>query len=165
MNHIEAAPPAPRTALPHLLRQFTWITLALTLCTVAGCTAQLLVFHRHYPQAWPFFSPSIRFGDFTIYQHKFQFFHRTAFFTTDWPFTYPAPMAVLYEAFFRGFGAHALRAFVTFSMLAFAVPAALFARALVERGIAPRIAAAFAAMLLFLSWPALLMLDRANVEV
>lgn len=152
-------------SLPPVLREFSWITLTITIFSALWCLIELRLFHRHYPYDWPFYIPELRYGDFTVYQHKFQFFHQASFFTTDWPFTYPAPMAVCYQVFYRCFGVHALTAFLVCSILAFAIPALLFARALAARGIAPLTATLFVAMLLLLSWPALLLLDRANVEV
>jgi hypothetical protein len=165
VNRSQTPPPAQRITLPPVLREFAWITLAITFLSILYCLTAGLIFHRVYPYTWPFFPSNVRFNDFTIYQQKFHLFHQAAFFTTDWPFTYPAPVAMLYLVFYRAFGPHALAAFLISLSLAFAIPAILFARALMRRGIALDPAIGFTAMLLFLSWPALLLLDRANMEV
>ena len=152
-------------SLPSPLRRFLWISIALTALTIAYCLVMFLVLHRGYPYDWPLFIPSERFGDFTIYLKKFALFHQASFFTTGFPFTYPAPVAVLYEGFRAGFGSYALKAFLLFSVLSFITPAVLFGRTLVARGIAVSQASLFAGATFALSWPMWLLLDRANVEV
>lgn len=137
----------------------------LTALTAAYCLVMGLVFHRGYPYNWPLFIPSARFSDFTIYQQKFALFHKALFFTTGFPFTYPAPIAVLYEGFYVGFGRYALKAFLLFAIFSFTVPAVLFARSLVAQGVARVHAVFFTGVALAFSWPMWLLLDRANVEV
>ena len=157
--------PHSQVTLPPVLRQFCWTVLMLTAVSTGYCVAMRYLWHRHYPYDWPFYFPKDRFNDFTIYQQKFELFHQSAFFTSGWPFTYPSPMALVYELFYKGAGQHALAAFILFLALAFVVPAILFGRALAARGLSAGSSALLAAGSLVLSWPALLMLDRANVEV
>lgn len=151
-------------SLPPVLLEFCWLVLAFSVFTTVYCLLMHFALHRIYPYDWPFFDPVVRFSDFTIYQNKFHLFHTAAFFHTDFPFTYPAPMAVLYEAFFKAGGHHALSLYLSFIVLVFAVPALWFARALVSRGLRISAVIALVAVTFLLSWPGLLMLDRANVE-
>lgn len=150
--------------LPPELKSFCKAVTWLTLVSVVFCLLMRFVFHKPYPYDWPFFSPEARFSDFTIYQQKFALFHQQAFFSTGFPFTYPAPMAMVYEAFFHTF-THPLRWFLVLMVLAYVVPAVLFAKALVRRGLAAGYAWSLAGFLVCTSWPALLVLDRANVEL
>jgi hypothetical protein len=151
--------------LPPVLREFCWVTLLLTLISGLYCITMVVVFHKHYPYNWPFFLRSERFSDFTIFTHKFEYFHQAAFFTTGFPINYPAPMTIVYEAFFKFAGSKALLAFLIVLLLSFAVPAVLFGRALVKRGLSRSTATVVVSITLLLSWPALLLVDRANVEV
>lgn len=151
--------------LPPVLREFCWVTLLLTLISGLYCIVMFVVFHKHYPYNWPLFIRSERFSDFTIFTHKFEYFHQDAFFTTGFPINYPAPMTIVYEAFFKFAGSKALLAFLILVLLSFVVPAALFGRALIKRGLSRSTAIAVTGITLLLSWPALLLLDRANVEV
>lgn len=159
--------PAPRSkvTLPPVLREFCWTIWLLTAVSTAYCLAMRYLRHRHYPYDWPFFFPENRFNDFTIYQQKFALFHQAAFFTSGWPFTYPAPMALVYELFYKIAGHYALFAFILFIVLAFLVPTILFSRTLVTHGLSTSASVLLAGGSLVLSWPALLMLDRANVEI
>jgi hypothetical protein len=141
------------------------MTVALSLISAGYCVVMWGLFHRQYPYDWPFYRPSARFSDFFIYEQKFRFFHQASFFSTGFPFTYPAPMALLYKLFFILGDTADLCAFLAFLSLAFVVPAVLFGRALAKRGLSGKTAATMAGITLLLSWPALLMFDRANVEV
>ncbi len=150
--------------MPPVLREFCWVTLLLTSLSIAYCVFMAVIVHRHYPYNWPFFIPKERFTDFTSFTHKFQFFHQAAFFTTDGYINYPALMALVYEVFYKLGGHHALGLFLTVIVMSFVVPAILFGRALVKRGLSKLAATAIVGIGLVLSWPALLILDRANVE-
>ena len=151
--------------MPPLLREFCWTVTILSLLSVVFCLLMHYVFHRHYPYDWPLYIPRDRFNDFTIYYSKFKLFHQASFFTTDYPFTYPAPVALVYRAFYKWGGTHHLRWFLAFIVAVLFVPAILFGRALRERGLSSRSSALFILVLFFLSWPALLMVDRANMEI
>ena len=74
-------------------------------------------------------------------------------------------MALIYGSFFSLFGVHATLAFVLFSIAAVVVPAIAFGRALRARGLAVSTASGFAALLLICSWPAILVIDRGNMEI
>ncbi len=139
-------------------------TAALSLASVLFCgSGYLLHAPTMYYQAIS--PPGTHFSDFTIYREKFALFHTTEFFHSFFPFTYPAPVALVYEAFFRIFGRHATNAFVLFSAVAVLLPAGLFFVALRRRGLAGSAAGGVTLVLLFCSWPALLVIDRGNMEI
>jgi hypothetical protein len=151
-------------ALPPALRRVLVLTLILTaLSTIFALTAHSL--HAE-PIYWRAFSPpGTHFTDFTIYELKFRlFFHTSAFFPNFFAFTYPAPVALVYETFIRLFP-HPARVFVGCSILAVIIPALLFGLALRRRGLAPLASLVFVAVLLACSWPALLVIDRGNMEI
>lgn len=164
--HDKLAVEAAKMSVPPVMREFCWVVLALSLGSAVYCLFMRYVLHWAYPYDWPLFLPQIRFTDFTIYHSKFNFFHTAAFFHTGFPFTYPAPVALAYETFYQiGGTAHSLRLFLAFLSLSFAIPAMLFGLALWRHGLSLDDSVGFVALVAVTSWPALLMIDRANMEV
>lgn len=155
----------PRASLPSVVNGF-WIGIVLsTLAGILICAYYGLVRHMGYPRSWPLFLPAARFSDFTIFQGRFQHFHSMAFYAAPGlPFTYPAPVAMIYE-FYYNFTPRPLAFFLATIMLAGIIPAALFGRALIRRGLRPNVAYSFAATLVLTSYPLALMIDRANMEI
>lgn len=162
----ETIVPAYAISIPPVMREFCWTVLGLSFMSVLYCLVMHFGLHWPYPYSWPFFVPTDRFNDFTIYHPKFEFFHTAEFFNYGYPFTYPAPISLVYEAFYKlGGAAHSLRLFLIFIVLSFSIPAILFGRALRARGLSNVSSIAMATLVTVLSWPALLIFDRANMEV
>ncbi|HEY0307459.1 MAG TPA: glycosyltransferase family 87 protein [Acidobacteriaceae bacterium] len=115
-------------------------------------------------RAWPLSPVKDQFSDFTIFADKYVYWHRPEFFSVGFPINYPAPLTDFYEVFFHYFPNHPTLAFVIFDLLCFVMPCIFFALALRKRGIAPLTSAAFSLSLLLFSWPALLLIDRGNME-
>ncbi|MGI4831527.1 MAG: glycosyltransferase family 87 protein [Janthinobacterium lividum] len=150
--------------LPPTLRSFQFWTLVLFASSLFFHLFEYLQ-HRGSHQSYPLARGQDRFYDFTIFAEKFQLFHTAQFFSFGFPINYPAPCCLVYEFFFRFCKPHELFAFVTFSVLAFVVPAALFARALVRRGVSPLRSILFCTVITGLSWPVVLLVDGANMEI
>ena len=181
MNAAEAHPlntPAPQDrtpeveaskaqnlSLPSILRRVWLLVLTCAGISTAVHLFWFFVRHAHGHYIWPFsLNDTDRFADFTIFKAKYLHWHQPDFFSVGFPINYPAPIADLFEVFFASFR-YPTVAFVAFTTLAFVVPCILFARSLRARGIAPLIAASFATTLFVFSWPALLLIDGANMEV
>lgn len=148
------------------MQSFEFWTVLLFSVSVCSHLFFYFVLHQHGHVSYPLaLNSHDRFYDFTIFYDKFRLFHTAKFWSTGFPMNYPAPVAVVFEIFFKFFAPHALFWFVTFSVLCFVVPAAWFARALAARSIAPLVAWRFAAVLCLLSWPVLLIVDGGNAEV
>lgn len=122
------------------------------------------VLHLGHPYNYPIFYRHDNFGDFNIYNMKFWYIHRPAFFTTGRAFMYPAPIAVLYEVFYR-FHAHALHVFLGFMLTSFLVSGVLLGLALSRRGLPAIKAAGFVGATLFLGYPLWYVYKQANTEV
>ena len=155
--------PRPSLSFPPVLRR-VWIAIAAL--TVVSVLLSVGVHAAHGPNSFSLgISPAgENFSDFTVYKFKFNYFHTPAFFQQGYPMTYPAPMALIYRLFFL-LGDSDLGVFLAVSVLSVLVPAFLFARALVRRGVHRSTAFAFSATLLLCSWPAFVVIDRGNVEV
>ncbi len=154
---------AARVDLPPVLRQVWVSVLLITLVSVA------FSFIAYRLGAGPEFyralsPPGEHFTDFSIYADKFPDLHSQDFFDNGYPFTYPAPLALIFAFFYR-LGSAGLDTFLVISGLAIVVPAVLFGRALVSRGLSLPVACGFVATLLACSWPAILVFDRGNVEI
>lgn len=149
--------------LPPALRSFElWTVLLFALSVLFHLVEHL----RGLPPflGSPFSPKEDRFGDFRIFVYKFEFFHTAKFFHVGFPINYPAPAAVFIE-FFIYYFPHPVRAFLVFCILTFAVAAVLLARALYRRGVALSRASFFVISLSLFSWPAVLLIDRGNVEI
>ena len=148
------------------MKRFAVWTLIFTLASVCYHLFFYLVLHAHGHSVFPFsLNKHDRFYDFTIFTEKFQYFHTAQFFQVGFPINYPAPVSLVFEFFFKYTAPHEVFAFVSFCVLSFVIPAALFARTLIRRGIGRVAAIGFVAVICLLSWPALLIVDGANAEV
>jgi hypothetical protein len=153
-------------SLPPLLWTF-WIVLV-----ALGCLTVLTQFyfsHTRHPAFYPFSSPLFQdyshHFDFLVYKTRFQHFHQASFFNAwNWPYSYPASMAVIYKIFYAT-GPRSLGVFLTFSALSYLIATSLFTRALAKAGIAPLAAICFTLPVLFFSYPARLQIFLANMEV
>ena len=156
--------PSPR--LPRVLRGY-W--LAIACLTALGQIATLFfrnLLHRDQYPFGPTYLPSIYNNlDFTCFADRFRFFHQAGFFAGyhQQIFNYPAPVALVYEAFYGVFSNPTQR-FVQFSAFCYVAAITLFTFALVRRGIRPLTAIAFGVSTLLLSYPAFLAFYLSNME-
>ncbi len=160
---FEASVPAKQ--LPPAVRGMWLVVLLLGVGNLLFCLVSRQLTHLGFANFFPLSNSVDRFGDFTVYWQKFRFFGSPLFFHSGFPFTYPAPVALAYDLFLHHAGPHPLAAFLGFSVFALLVPALWFAVALHRSGIAAWQAVAFPVTLLVFSWPAILVLDRANMEI
>jgi hypothetical protein len=156
---------AQPTTLPPILRQAWMLILACVAVSTALHVYWDLVKHASGHYVWPFsLNDRDRFADFTIFKEKYAHWPQADFFSVGFPINYPAPITDFFEFFFHFFR-YPTVAFVVFTTLCFVVPAILFARALRARGLRPVVATWFAITLFLFSWPVLLLIDGANMEV
>lgn len=152
-------------ALPWEIKSLWLLIVGLSTLAAGICVFCKFVLHLQYPYTWPLFIPGARFTDFTIYAGRFQHFHQSLFFDeSGFPFTYPAPVALVFELFY-GFTPDPLDFFLGTIIVATVAAAFLFGRALSKRGISPAVVLCFTGTLTILSYPMLFLFDRANTEV
>jgi hypothetical protein len=154
--------PAPNP-LPRGLRLFWLTAAAMMLLSIVYTLAATYLFHLKYPYGLPLFFSDDRWFDFTIYHDRFQHFRQPSFWDAyEYPFTYPAPLGVLYGLLYRI--PHVLR-FYLVGYAAFAVAAALtFIRVLRQRGLRAPIAIAFTATVVLFNYPLRTLFESANTE-
>ncbi len=122
--------------LPRAVKVYWIATLVLSALTLLIVGVRRYLLHEGYP--YNTFLPvwaGWGFTDLAVYQGRFKHLGTEAFFTSPGhPFTYPAPIALVYAFFFRWF-LHPLRALLATILAASLIGAAFFARALRDAGI------------------------------
>lgn len=155
--------PPQSAALPPVLRHVALLAVTLTLLSAAWCVLAKHLFGHSLSFFVPLPPHEWTFGDLTIYSNKLHLLGTAAFFHTGFPFTYPAPVALLYAVVGRS-GHRGIPLFLTLLLFAALVPAVLFARALARRT-APAAAFVFVAALLLTAWPVVVILSTGNMEL
>lgn len=151
--------------LPRAVKVYWIATIVLTALALLVVGIRRYFLHEGYPYNTLLFLPEVRFSDFTIYSDRFKHFGTLVFFTyPGHPFTYPAPIAMVY-AFFFGCFSHPTNVVLATIAAASLIGATLFARALRDAGISGRIAALLALTVLLTSYPFIFLFDRANLEI
>ena len=140
--------------LPNVLRRY-WAAMVVMALVCAAIHAAEVHFARR--TQW------VHGGDFTIFAARFRFFRQPEFWAfADYPFTYPAPLAVVFAGFYAL--RHGLRDYTLLCAAGLAVWSAWLALALRRRGVRLGAASGFAVTVLVTSWPVYLLLDSGNIE-
>ncbi len=156
----------PRTALSPPMRLFELWTVVFIVGSLCFHLLMYFAFQRRDWLAFPIdLHRSWMFADFKVFTPNYAFFHTERFFHAGLPMVYPTPVAALFALFFKFGGAHAVYWMVLFCVAAFVVPAALFCRTLLNRGLALPAAVLFVTVICLFSWPADLIVNGANSEV
>ncbi len=123
----------PLNRLPKiLLRVLQLFAVLYLICGLTETFCRLR--HWGYPYVWPLTPPYPPFVDFTYVIPRFAHYGTKQFFPADkFPFTYPAPLAMIFEAFAAG--SKPLFMFLTAVLLTFAAAGLLFGRALKKAGL------------------------------
>jgi hypothetical protein len=107
----------------------------------------------------------MQFTDFTVFRERFRYFHEANFFQlAGYPFTYPAPVAIVFDGFFH-LGAYALKSFIVFCFVAFMGAGFALGRAMICRGLGKAQTVVFIGLSMLFSYPFWFLVDRANIEM
>ena len=149
--------------LPPLLRRY-WLAMAvLTALSVLYTTAKAMLFHLKFPYGIGMLYDDSVWGDMLVFRPGFEHFRTPQFWSSfEYPFTYPAPLAVLLGLLFRS--AHPVKIYLAIEAVAIAAAAWWFVRQLTARSISPTTAWAFTLSTLAMTWPLLFLIDTANAE-
>ncbi len=149
--------------LPPPMRLFFLAVVAMTLASTVYTLVATYVFKLPYPYGPPLFFSDDRWFDFTIYYSRFQHFRQPSFWDAyEYPFTYPAPLAVLYATIYQI--PHALRYYLVAYVACVVSAGMMMRRALTERGIANASAIVFTATFFVLNYPLRTLFESANTE-
>ncbi len=151
--------------LPPFLYQFAaLLTGLMSICFFVEIIARR-IYQLHYAPYWePLFEEY--FPDFVAFRGRFQFFHSDHFFhySSNLPFMYPAPVAVVYKAFYL-LPAHSLFTFLFLGASAFLLASLWLTRHLLKRGVPIGDALAFPLIVILCSYPVWFALKQANMEI
>ena len=154
-----------KSGLSHPLQRFLQVFLALWLMALFACWVGRDLLHWPPSNWYPLFRWEDRFTDFTVFQERFKHFHDPDFFAlAGFPFTYPAPVALVYEGFYL-FGSSSLNAYLCFCLIVFGVAGIFLGRAMCRRGLGVLPTVAFVGLSFLLSYPFWFLIDRGNVEI
>jgi Glycosyltransferase family 87 len=167
-NALDSAifpPLRPRTAIPATLRGFLVVNLSLSILCVSVEFICAFVLHLSNPYNWPLTPPHELLNDLNTFVVKFDRFHSPSFFTFDpeFPFAYPAPMAVLYKLIYL-FPWHRNYSFFLLMAATIAGSALLVAFAAVRRGLELRPALLFCGFTVLFSYPFIFEAKQGNLE-
>jgi len=152
-----------RFGVPSALFYFWLCIVIMTLLSIVYTLVATHVFHLDYPYGEPLFFADDRWFDFTIYHDRFQHFRTAAFWDAyEYPFTYPAPLAVLYGLLYKI--PHALRYYLVAYAAAVTAAGLMLRRALTDRGMPNLAAIVFTATLLLTNYPLRTLFESANTE-
>jgi len=155
-----------RLQIPPVLKFFAFSSIFLTIAawiSILVCRDFLNL--RDLPYGGYLFPRQEDYMDLRMLVDRFDYFHTLYFFSTSRgaPYLYPAPVAILYKAFFLSH--HPLIVFLSFLVLIFLSLAALLSRALFRHGMAFRSALAFTSVCLLFSYAFYFEANRANMEI
>ena len=157
----------PRSSKDHtvgLLEPLRTFVIASWLLTALSWIVAVLVWRAGYDDRGGMWNRADdRFTDLTHYDAVFPYLHHVQFFTGTERFAYPAPAAVVYDAFLH-LTTHRLPVFLVCTVLLLLVPSLWFGRRLVVRGMTVTAATLVSGTAFLTSWPLLFLLERANVE-
>jgi hypothetical protein len=152
-----------RLAIPSAMLRFWLCIVAMTLLSIVYTLVVTYVFKLQYPYGLPLFFADDRWFDFTIYHDRFMHFREASFWDAyEYPFTYPAPLAVLYALLYKV--PHALRYYLVAYVAATVSAGMMLRRALAERGAGNFSAVVFTATLFVTNYPLRTLFESANTE-
>ena len=149
--------------LPTLLRRYWLAMVALTVLSVLYTGAKAMLFHLKFPYGIGMLYDDSLWGDMLVFRPGFIHFLTPQFWSSfEYPFTYPAPLAVVLGVLFRS--AHPVKIYLLIEATAIGAAAWWFVRQLTVRGISAATAWAFTLSTLAMTWPLLFLIDTANAE-
>ena len=147
---------------PILLRYWAW-TVAMTLLSLVYTEGMIHLFHSHTTLGPLVLWNDDRWWDFTVFEERFAYFRTPAFWSAPgYPFTYPAAMAVVFEALYKI--PHALRIYLLACVAVLLAWAWAVARAIARSGVLFSASLLFALTIPATAWPVWLLLGSANTE-
>ena len=149
--------------LPPQVTRFLIILVMLSL--LCGLTEAYCrwVLHYPWPYNWPLLTGASRFGDFKVFLSRFTYFHSPAFFSAPGPpYTYPAPVALIYRFFY--WFPHSTYVFLASLIVSAFIGLFLFGRELLRKGLQLKSTIVLISLIFVCSYPFSFEFWQANVE-
>ena len=148
--------------LPKSLRLYLLATISLALISATYTLVGSKVFHQTYPYGLPAFGGLPPFTDFTIFDERFTHFGSPSFWEPfNYPFTYPAPLAVVFGLFAKL--PDPLASYLGLCLAGFCFGGAMLVLHLRE-SCSTRASVLFTAAIALSCWPCAFLISRANIE-
>lgn len=152
-----------RRGLPPVLLRFAWALVAMAALSIFYTKTMTHALRLHEPFGVTLFHGEFVGSDFKIFAERSHHFRTPSYWDEyNYPFTYPAPLALVFAAFYAL--PQPLSLYIGLCVAGLLVWAVWVARGLTIAGVHWREAAGFAILILLLSWPVVLLLNTANME-
>ena len=149
--------------LPPVLMRFAWELAALAVCSVAYTLAMTYLLQSPHPYGVTLFRGSFIGTDFAVFGERSQHFGAPSYWDEfNYPFTYPAPLAVVFALFFGL--PHPLALYMILCVAGLIGWAVWVSRGLAAAGLKSSHALAFVTFVLVASWPVVALLNTGNIE-
>jgi len=150
--------------MPPIFWRVAW---GMTAMMAASLIFTLYFTHLLHPRVpyygFPWIGAGFQFCDFHVFQERSMYFRTPKYWNKfDYPFTYPAPDAVLFAMIYKL--PHPLKTYLILLPLEIAGWVAWMTRGFVVRGLPALQMAAFALVIVGTSWPVYYVFDTANIE-
>ena len=149
--------------LPPVLLQFAWALAAMAALSFIYSLVMTLLLHTPHPYGVTLFWDGFVGSDFSVFSERSQHFGTPSYWNEfRYPFTYPAPLAVVFAMFFRL--PHPLAIYWMVCAVGLFAWAAWLFRGFASEGIKPSHAKAFVILIAAASWPVVTLFNTANIE-
>lgn len=153
--------------LPQPVRLFWALNIFLSALCLVIMRGGKYLFHWRYPYTFPFIN-FLYWIDLLCFRPRFNFLHSAAFFSSSpllgTRFMYPAPVALLYEAFYLA-GPATVALFLSVTLGLLLLLAVLLGRAMIRRGVSPALASVFLGSVALFSYPLWFEYLLGNMEI
>jgi hypothetical protein len=152
-----------RSRWPPVLTHFAWSLAGLAALSLVYTLVMTRLLGTAHPYGVTLFTGRFVGTDFTVFAERSRHFGTAAYWDElNYPFTYPAPLGVVFALLFRV--PHPLACYLALCGAALAGWGWGLAAGLAAAGCSRLQAAAFAAVILAFSWPVVLLFDTGNIE-
>jgi len=149
--------------IPPVLLRFAWALAAMAAVSFCYSIVMTYVLRTPHPYGVTLFRDGFVGSDFTVFAERSHHFATPAYWDEfSYPFTYPAPLAVVFALLFRL--PHPLAIYVGLCIVGLTCWAVWLARGLAATGVKGSHTVAFVVMILAASWPVVALLNTANIE-
>jgi hypothetical protein len=150
-------------SLPHALRNFAWALAAMAVVSLVYSIAITHLLHAPHPYGVTLFRDNFVGSDFTTFAERSRHFGTPSYWDEfNYPFTYPAPLGVVFALLFRL--PHPLAMYLGLCIAGLICWAVWLARGLASAGLRSAHAIAFVVLILTASWPVVALFNTANIE-
>jgi len=151
------------TRLPKALQRFAYSIAAMGLLSLVYTIVMTHVSRTPHPYGVTLFWGDFVGSDFTTFAERSHHFGTPSYWDEfNYPFTYPAPLGVVFALLFRL--PNPLAIYLALCVAGLISWAVWLARGLASSGVRSTHAAAFVVVILAASWPVVALLNTANIE-